>query len=486
MKSNIKKLGLILGLLIIVLLVQILRSDLSSNKQATLQVSGGDFVVKNIKNGGIQIISDSVDEIQIDLKGPRNELDNINFNQLDGGLSEFSIPDDSVGITGIIRVPNYITVVNLDLPPSLNRPNLNRSRNRQRTSELFGNRLNQTNEISNGQVSIGGGSGNPILENNSETQSSSNNNSDSNNTSDNQSSSDQSNNNSNQGSSEGGNENQESNQNNNQNENNNPPPAPPASCGDNIIQPQLGESCDDGNNQSGDGCSANCIEELPDAVCGNGFVEGLEECDDGNTINDDICSNDCVLDVYQKFIGEKCTLEIAQEERNLCCQINFENEPHDTCEGSWIFDYHSRLCIWDCPQENCGAKATAIDRDNCCKNKHQASTTPPCDGEWIFGNGADQCIYQCLSYPEVTDRRTLDEINQTSQYCTTIYEDNEGQSSCCDLFLSHPLSIGPREGYPDCIGKWQVIPGKNRCEFQCSDYGEMIEILKLLQSEQEN
>jgi len=75
-------------------------------------------------------------------------------------------------------------------------------------------------------------------------------------------------------------------------------------CGNNIIDP--GEICDDGNNTSGDGCSANCGS---DETCGNGVNDSLvgETCDCGldasslppgcNAVNGDptsICSADCV------------------------------------------------------------------------------------------------------------------------------------------------------------------------------------------------
>jgi cysteine-rich repeat protein len=74
-------------------------------------------------------------------------------------------------------------------------------------------------------------------------------------------------------------------------------------CGDGIIE--RAEGCDDGNTDSGDGCSASCqIEanwECPDegkpcknmAVCGNGKLTSNETCDDGNTDDDDGCSGDC-------------------------------------------------------------------------------------------------------------------------------------------------------------------------------------------------
>lgn len=57
-------------------------------------------------------------------------------------------------------------------------------------------------------------------------------------------------------------------------------------CSDGLV---LGdEQCDDGNEVSGDGCSATCQLE-----CGNGVAEGPEECDDGNGTNGDGCDNNC-------------------------------------------------------------------------------------------------------------------------------------------------------------------------------------------------
>src|SRR3989338_5891385 len=76
-------------------------------------------------------------------------------------------------------------------------------------------------------------------------------------------------------------------------------------CGDRVLD--KGESCDDGNRLSGDGCSDVCNVEsgwtcsLPpgnpcqqnSVVCGNGIVEGTETCDDGNTNSTDECTNRC-------------------------------------------------------------------------------------------------------------------------------------------------------------------------------------------------
>lgn len=60
-------------------------------------------------------------------------------------------------------------------------------------------------------------------------------------------------------------------------------------CGNDILEP--GEECDDGNNDDGDGCSANCTIE--DAICGDGVQEGNEQCDDGSQCTD---GTDCTGD----------------------------------------------------------------------------------------------------------------------------------------------------------------------------------------------
>jgi fibro-slime domain-containing protein len=75
-------------------------------------------------------------------------------------------------------------------------------------------------------------------------------------------------------------------------------------CGDGIVQG--GEACDDHNNASGDGCSADCTTLEQDYACpvpgqacvstvrcGDGSITGDEVCDDGNQSDGDGCSADC-------------------------------------------------------------------------------------------------------------------------------------------------------------------------------------------------
>jgi cysteine-rich repeat protein len=57
------------------------------------------------------------------------------------------------------------------------------------------------------------------------------------------------------------------------------PPGPlDVGCGNCVVD--AGETCDDGNLQSGDGCSSGCQLER----CGDGTKSSTEECDDGNSV----------------------------------------------------------------------------------------------------------------------------------------------------------------------------------------------------------
>jgi cysteine-rich repeat protein len=62
-------------------------------------------------------------------------------------------------------------------------------------------------------------------------------------------------------------------------------------CGDGIVA--QGEGCDDGNAENGDGCSERCQVENLDPECGDGIVDPGEECDDGDDSNTDSCLTDC-------------------------------------------------------------------------------------------------------------------------------------------------------------------------------------------------
>ncbi len=75
-------------------------------------------------------------------------------------------------------------------------------------------------------------------------------------------------------------------------------------CGDGVIAGA--EACDDGDADAGDGCSATCTIEpgygctgMPSActtTCGDGIPDGAEACDDGDTDAGDGCSATCTVE----------------------------------------------------------------------------------------------------------------------------------------------------------------------------------------------
>ncbi len=86
-------------------------------------------------------------------------------------------------------------------------------------------------------------------------------------------------------------------------------------CGNGVLD--AGETCDDRNIISGDGCSSICSVEpgfhcegspsrcsLPVSLCGNGHLDAGEACDDGNRAESDGCSGTCGVESGWTCTGE--------------------------------------------------------------------------------------------------------------------------------------------------------------------------------------
>jgi len=100
-----------------------------------------------------------------------------------------------------------------------------------------------------------------------------------------------------------------------------------AICGDNILNLQASETCDDGNTiDDGNGCSVAC---LTTAVCGNSITEIGEACDTAG-VNAAGCDYDCTAAVCGDFIintpdGEECDDGNTVDDGNGCsatCLVN--------------------------------------------------------------------------------------------------------------------------------------------------------------------
>ncbi|MDH5718167.1 MAG: DUF4215 domain-containing protein [Spirochaetia bacterium] len=107
-------------------------------------------------------------------------------------------------------------------------------------------------------------------------------------------------------------------------------------CGDKVINNLVGEECEDGNVEAGDGCDAACkIEVKGEPVCGDGIVEGTEQCDgDGNGNGGETI--ECNLDCTASLCGDGVANNTAGED----CDSNGTDS--GTCNGA------------DCTLVSCG------------------------------------------------------------------------------------------------------------------------------------
>ncbi len=104
-------------------------------------------------------------------------------------------------------------------------------------------------------------------------------------------------------------------------------------CGNGIVEP--GEQCDDGNQTSGDGCSADCKSN---ETCGNGVVDEDrgEQCDDGNHIAHDGCDSTCQSETTMWTI-------VAVEPSN----VNRDTAAYDVARGRLVNLIAGTTWEWD-------------------------------------------------------------------------------------------------------------------------------------------
>ena len=142
-----------------------------------------------------------------------------------------------------------------------------------------------------------------------------------------------------------------------------------AYCGDGTIDP--GETCDDGNNIDGDGCSANCQS---DESCGNGIQDPGEACDDGNSDNTDACLNTCQLatcgDGYVQAGVEEC--DDANSDNTDACL--------NTCQLATCGDGYVQAGVEECDDAN-------SDNTDACLSTCQLATC----GDGFVQTGVEEC-----------------------------------------------------------------------------------------------
>ncbi len=150
-------------------------------------------------------------------------------------------------------------------------------------------------------------------------------------------------------------------------------------CGNTVVD--SGEECDDGNNISGDGCTAACLDEF----CGDGVVNdnGAEQCDNGAANSDttpDSCRTDCrnpscgdgVVD-----LGEEC--DDANTDETDGCTSQCTSCGNGTASGLEQCDDGNNVagdcCSPACTFEVYGSACTGPPSSQC--------TAPGCDGAGV-------------------------------------------------------------------------------------------------------
>jgi cysteine-rich repeat protein len=156
------------------------------------------------------------------------------------------------------------------------------------------------------------------------------------------------------------------------------------SCGNGVVDE--GEECDDNNFIAGDGCSFNCVSQP--IGCGNGIEEPElgEVCDDSNDVDGDWCSADCAS-------TESCGNSIIDEAQGEVCDdgnkddgdgCNEHCSSDETCGNNFI--------DWDIG-ENCDPpladECSALCQKISCGNNILDPGEECDDGNWDSGDGCD-------------------------------------------------------------------------------------------------
>lgn len=171
-------------------------------------------------------------------------------------------------------------------------------------------------------------------------------------------------------------------------------------CGNGEANPgeQCGEpglSCGAGTKCDTFRCLCSGKEEVIPPQCGNGAVDAVEECDDGNELSGDGCSAACLLEsgrcgdgVLQKMLGEQCEPSLHSSALPFGCSdlCRFVSpacgdsvvDPGEQCDlGSENADTPNSPCRTDCGARRCGDGILDYYSESCD------------DGNRISGDGCD-------------------------------------------------------------------------------------------------
>lgn len=232
-------------------------------------------------------------------------------------------------------------------------------------------------------------------------------------------------------------------------------------CGDSNVDGS--EGCDDGNNTSGDGCSAGCLVELGDpctsgndctsgycntncgcdddadcsgseycnltshacvvAACGNGALEGAEGCDDGGTTPGDGCDSSCLIE-----LGELCSASAA-------CASGFCDSADSTCACNEDGDCSGGdLCNTATAPNSCVAPG--------CGNGVLESGEACDDDNAVAGDGCGAACLVELTYA-CTGNAQCESGSCVSNKCVCDGDSDCGSGNLCNTGAAPPVCVAP-------------------------------------------
>ncbi len=193
-----------------------------------------------------------------------------------------------------------------------------------------------------------------------------------------------------------------------------------------------GESCDDGNLKSGDGCSSSCLLEGSIlATCGNGVIDANEECDDskkdkdGKKIGGGGCSNVCLLEGSINTPNAICgngTLDQTKAVGGIIVTGGESCEDGNKTNGDG--------CSSNCTVEG----SLSVSNPTVCGNgsKETGESCDPqgwtttCDDGTACTVGGAKCVDKSLCQLHPKDGCSVQCLNQGTIVCTA-----NGQNNCC-------------------------------------------------------
>ncbi len=234
------------------------------------------------------------------------------------------------------------------------------------------------------------------------------------------------------------------------------------------------ESCDDGNNDSGDGCTADCsmiepnysCQEGHECVyvhnCGDGIVGPAETCDDGNATAGDGCSEACFLEAGYSCPtpGMPCAYSAVCGDSNItgletCDDTN--NVPGDGCSETCQVEPG-----WDCSQP--GVKCKELCGDSIVTGLEDCD-----DGNAMAGDGCSSTCRGELGFecdtPGMPCRATTcgDGIIEGGEPCDDA--NNLLGDGCSPGCVGEPDCTGT-DGCRSLCGDGLILPGDNE---ECDD-----------------